>query len=122
MKLFVDVSQLVQQYYVTRDSDCLVKAIEAINEELHNPSLQEHTISLRHMSTKDVTEALSSGSGFIKIDNQEADSSGVIVPNQAVRVYPNDLQDDTTCFVFNVAHIDDMCTVLVAVGGMPDAA
>jgi len=122
MKLFVAASQLIQQYYVTRDMDCLKKTIEAINEELQNPSLQEHTITLSHMSTGDVTKALETGNGFIRVDCQEADSNGVIVADKFVRVYPNDLADDTTCFVFNVAHIDDSCVVLVAVGGMPDAA
>lgn len=120
MKLLVEASQLIQQYYVTRDVECLRKAIETINSEIQIPTLQEHTIRLEHMSVSDVNKALASGNGFLRIGIQDADSSGVIVADKFVRVYPNDLEDDNTCFVFNVAHIDDNYVILVAVGGMSD--
>jgi hypothetical protein len=122
MKVLVETDTLLQEYYVTRDLDCLRRAIETINAELQNPTLQEHTITLNHLSTTEVKAALVANSGFLRVGIREADSDGLIVADQFVRVYPNDLANDTECFIFNVAHIDDNYVVLVAVGGMPDVA
>ena len=115
MKLFNDIAEQLQKYYLGRDFEALHAARELIEAEIDEPQLQEATITIPFEMA--VVEQMIKTQGFLRLNLQEGDSSAPVEVDKLVRVFPSDRAEVEGCLVLNVAHIDDLQVVLVPTGG-----
>lgn len=118
MKLFNEIAEQLQKYYLERDFKALHAARRLIEAEIDEPQLQEATITIP--ATMAEAEQTIKTQGFLRLNLQEGDSSAPVEADKLVRVVPSPVAGvDEGCLVLNVAHIDDLQVVLVPTGG-PD--
>lgn len=115
MKLFNDVAVEMQRYYLERDFVALQTVIELIKGEIDDPELQAATITVA--GKMDVLEQLINETGFLRMNLDEADSSGPVQRGKLIRVLPTNRVVDDGCMILNVAHIDENEIILVPPGG-----
>jgi hypothetical protein len=113
MKLFDDVVECLQKYYLERDFDALLDAISVIQGELAIPHLQESIITVPLYVSE--VEELIKEHGCLRISSSEAESSGSIEVDRLVRVHS--AEDAGDCMILNVVHLDDSYIILVPGGG-----
>lgn len=115
MRLFNQVNEQLQKYYVTRSMDALREAMEIIAKEIEAPTLQEHTITIA--ANAEEVEKIIESEGFFRIDLVDGNSDGPIEPGKLVRVVHDGDDPTVGCMILNVAHINDEEVILVAPGG-----
>ena len=115
MKLFTDVADQLQKYYLGRDFDALHEARRLIEAEIDEPQLQEATITVPIEMA--VIEQTIKTQGFLRLSLQEGDSSAPVEVDKLVRVFPSDRAEVEGCLVLNVAYMDGVQVVLVPTGG-----
>lgn len=116
MKLFTDVADCLQRYYLTRDFEALHEARMLIEAEINEPQLQEATITLP--LEMDVIEKTINAQGFLRVALNEGNSSAPVEVEKLIRVFPSDRPEVDGCMVLNIAYIDGVQVVLVPTGGM----
>ena len=116
MKLFSDVADQLQKYYLTRDFEALHEARKLIEAEIDEPQLQLNTITLP--LEMDVIEKTINTQGFLRVALNEGNSSGPVEVEKLIRVFPSDRPEAEGCMVLNIAYIDGVQVVLVPTGGM----
>lgn len=114
MNLLKQVDDLLYQYSLTGDKRLVEASMGLLQQEMHTPSLQEHTITLP-MSQEELVAAVHLSKGYLVVQNEEADSSGEIEPGLYVRVFAND--DAERSCLCSVACIQDQFTILVFIDG-----
>jgi len=115
MKLFNDIANQVQKYYLERDVEALREVIRLVSAEIDNPELQEAIITIP--SKMDEVEQIINSQGFLRLGLDDADSTGPVEQGKLIRLFPADKQAEEGCMVLNVVHIDDTQIILVPSGG-----
>ena len=115
MKLFNDIGTQMQKYYLERDAEALREVIRLVTSEIDNPELQEAIITIP--SRMDEVEQVINTQGFLRLGLNDADSTGPVVAEKLIRVFPANREEEDGCMVLNVAHIDDTQIILVPSGG-----
>ena len=116
MKLFTDVADQLQKYYLSRDFEALHEARMLIEAEIDEPQLQEATITVPGEMGE--LEKTINTQGFLRVALNEGDSSGPVQVDKLIRVFSSSQPDAEECMVLNVACIDGVQVVLVPTGGM----
>ena len=108
-----EVAELIQAYYIERNIDHLIKAVGILDDELHNPRLQEGIITIP-VALSEAEETINS-CGYLKFKLDDADSDQLIVVDKLARVVSS--KKDEGCMVLNVAFMDGNHILLVPGGG-----
>ena len=116
MKLFTDVADQLQKYYLTRDFEALHDAVELIESEIDEPQLQENTITVP-LEMAEIEKTINT-QGYLRLALNEGNSSGPVQVDRLIRVFPSDRTEADGCMVLNIAYIDGVQVVLVPTGGM----
>lgn len=119
MTLYANVMRELERYYTGRNIEALKKAIQLIESEIADPSLQETVIQLTKLTSKEVNKQLTE-KGCLKIPNDDGDATGPVAEGKFIRVMA--LGQDDGCTVLQVGHVSPECTLLFVMGANPDAS
>jgi hypothetical protein len=119
VKLYYDVTEHIQRYLVTRDSQSLHEAIGLLALERRDPTLQESILTLDNISAKQAEMTIAK-EGYLRISTSEITNSGHVEQDKYIRVVDKTGIDEktgeingTTAIVLKVGLITDEFLLLV---------
>lgn len=112
-----DAFDEAQKYLVTRDRTALESAIQGLEEELHNPMLQETTVKLAQQYTVEVVGKLVQTKNSLKILAGDFLASGEIIEDRLIRVVASD-QPESSVLILLVVSSSDTCLILAPVADL----
>lgn len=115
MKLFNEIANQMQMYYLKRDFKALDEIVRLVTSEINDPELQE--VSITVPVGMDALEQSINSEGFLRMGLNDAESTGPVIEGKLIRVFSQNQTEDDSCMVLNVAHIDNAQIILVPSGG-----
>lgn len=114
MAIHLRAANLIQQYMVNRDIDALEELISILQEEVKEPSMQQAILTLK-MPQEDVERALME-EDYLKLPIISVDSDVPVLEDKLIRIMCKD-QQENTCLILKVGHLDDSYIKLFPIGG-----
>lgn len=114
MAIHLRAANLIQQYMVNRDTEALEELISLLQDEVKDPSIQEAVLTLR-MTQEDVERAITEND-YLKLPVASVDADVLVHEDKLIRVMCKD-QQEGSCLILKVGHLDDSYIKLFPIGG-----
>lgn len=114
MAIHLRAANLIQQYMVNRDTEALEQLISLLQDEVADPSIQAAVLTLK-MSQEDVERAIME-EDYLKLPVVSVDADVPVHEDKLIRIMCKN-QQEGSCMILKVGHLDDNYIKLFPIGG-----